>query len=120
MSFLSGADFVFNPLNFLTVSGSVTFGGFGITDLIGLDTTTVDGTYTLMSGGIFNLANVSNLGSVNAYDLGAGKTAYLQTGSGPSSFQVVVVPEPSTLGLAACGGLLGLVIARQRFARRNR
>jgi len=120
VSFLSGADFVFNPLNFLTVSGSVTFGGFGITDLIGLDTTTVDGTYTLMSGGIFNLANVSNLGSANAYDLGAGKTAYLQTGSGPSSFQVVVVPEPSTLGLAACGGLLGLVIARQRSARRNR
>jgi autotransporter-associated beta strand protein len=120
ISFLSGADFVFDPLNFLTVSGSVTFGGFGITDLIGLDTTTADGTYTLMSGGIFSLANVSNLGSANAYDLGSGKAAYLQTGSGPSSFQVVVVPEPSALGLAACGGLLGLVIARQRSARRNR
>ena len=117
----SGANFAFDPLSTLTVNGaSVSFGGFGVNNLSGLDSNTADGTYTLMSGSsLFDLTNVSNVGSSNAYSLGAGKTAYLQTGSSPNSFMVVVVPEPTSLMAAACGGLVALLMARRGRARQR-
>jgi autotransporter-associated beta strand protein len=115
----SGANFAFNPLSILTVNGAaVSFGGFGVNNLTGLDSNTAEGTYTLMSGStVFDLANVSNVGASNAYSLGDGKTAYLQTGSSPNSFMVVVVPEPTSLTAAACGGLVALLMARRGRAR---
>ena len=86
----------------LTVnSGTVTFNGFGIDDILGLDGTVVSaGTYTLLGGSAtFDLTNAFNVGAGNAADIGGGKSAYLQAGS----LQVVVVPEPGAFALAALG-----------------
>jgi len=112
----SGANFAFDPLTTLTVNGaSVTFGGFGVANLQGLSSSTPDGTYTLMSGlTSFNLANVSNVGSGSAYSLGSGKTAYLQTAVSPNSFQLVVVPEPTSALAVACGGVVALLVLGRR------
>lgn len=119
--FSSGANFAFDPATTLTINGaSVTFGGFGVSSLLGVGSSTPDGTYTLMSGlTTFDLTNVSNVGSANAFSLGGGKTAYLQTSSGPSGFQLVVVPEPTTVASAACGMLLALLVARRGGGRRG-
>lgn len=114
LSISAGGKFVFNLTDALTVNGaSVTFGtGFGIASLIGLDSSTANGTYGLIDGlATVNLANVANIGAGNAYDLGSGKSAYFLS----SGLQVVVVPEPSTLALLA--GALGIaVIFRRRRA----
>ncbi len=86
----------------LTVnSGTVTFNGFGIDDILGLDGTVVSaGTYTLLGGfATFDLTNALNVGAGNAADIGGGKSAYLQAGS----LQVVVVPEPGSFALATLG-----------------
>lgn len=105
----SGAKFRFMAGNTLTVGGSATFGGFGVADILGLDATTPDGTYTLI-GGAVDMTNVSNVGSGNALSLGSGKSAYLQQGS----LQLVVVPEPSALTAAALVGLAALIVSRRR------
>jgi len=76
---------------------------------------TPDGTYTLMSGlTSFDLTNVSNVGAGSAYSLGSGKTAYLQTASSPNAFQLVVVPEPTSLMAAGCGGFAALLVLARR------
>ena len=118
----SGANFAFDPVSTLTVNGAlVSFGGFGVNNLTGLDSNTADGTYTLMSGSsLFDLTNVSNLGSGSAASLGGGKTAYLQSLSSPNVFQLVVVPEPTALTAAACGGLVALLLARRGRSSRRR
>jgi len=55
---------------------------------------TADGIYTLINGtATIDFANVSNVGSSNAYDLGGGKSAYFQSGS--LDLVVTAVPEPS-------------------------
>lgn len=110
LSLSSGAKFVFSLTNTLTVDGtSVTFGGFGIADLVGLNSSVADGTYTLIDGiAVIDWTNVSNIGLANAYDLGGGKSAYFQAGS----LEVVVVPEPSTSLL--CGLGLALLLYRRR------
>jgi len=120
--FNAGANFAFDSVAALTVNGAtVTFGGFGVANLEGLSSSTPDGTYTLMSGlTTFDLTNVSNLGSGSAASLGGGKTAYLQSLSSPNVFQLVVVPEPSSLTAAACGGLVALLIARRGRSSRRR
>lgn len=104
----SGADFVFSLTDTLDAV-STSFGGFGVANIVGLDNTVADGTYTLISGTI-DWANVSNIGFGNAYDLGDGKLAYFQEGS----LELVVVPEPGAYALLA--GLLGLsyVMVRRR------
>lgn len=101
------AKFVFSLTETLTANGgSVIFGGLDITDLIGLDSSVANGTYTLIDGtSTFIFANVANFGAENAFNLGSGKSAYFQEGS----LQVVVVPEPSTwalLGVSMAGGLI--------------
>jgi hypothetical protein len=54
----------------LAVAGSVTFGGFGFNNITGWDYTAAElGTYTLLSGANFNLANVSNVGDLKAYEI---------------------------------------------------
>jgi fibronectin-binding autotransporter adhesin len=104
----AGATFSFVPGNTLAVTGSATFGGFGVDDILGLTSSTPDGTYTLMSG-LINFANVSNVGASNAYSLGGNKSAYLQQGS----MELVVVPEPSAVALAA-GGLAAVMLTFRR------
>lgn len=101
----AGANFLFGALNTLDVTGSVTFGSFGIANLTGLDNTVDAGTYTVISGTV-DFTNVTDVGLVNAVDLGGGKSAYLQAGS----LQVVVIPEPS----AALIGCLGIICLLRR------
>ncbi|MGA0368982.1 MAG: beta strand repeat-containing protein [Kiritimatiellia bacterium] len=115
-----GADtqFIFDLTSALTVgddaaTDTVSFGlGFGIDNLIGLDSSVANGTYTIIDGlATFDTTNLGNLGAANAFDLGGGKSAYFTEGS----LQVNVVPEPSTyafLCLAAAG--LGAHIVRRR------
>ena len=105
----AGGGFVFNPLSTLMVNGaSVTFGGFSITDLIGLNGTVLDDTYTLIDGAAtIDFTNVANLGLANAVSIGGGKSAYFESGS----LNLVVIPEPSA---ALLGGLGMLVLLRRR------
>ncbi|MFM7243463.1 MAG: beta strand repeat-containing protein [Planctomycetaceae bacterium] len=111
LSLQAGAGFRFSPSSTLTVGGSTSFGGFGVANILGLDATTPQGTYTLISG-LIDFTNVANVGSGNAVSLGSGKSAYLQQGS----LQLVVVPEPSSVALAV-GGVMAVVVAARRRAR---
>jgi autotransporter-associated beta strand protein len=105
----AGADLFVNLAAPLSITGAVTFDGFGVADLLGWDYTTAEnGTYTLLSGSNISLTNVANVGLENAFDLGAGRKIYFQTGS----LQAVVVPEASTLLLGALG-VLGLLRRRR-------
>jgi autotransporter-associated beta strand protein len=116
LAFSDGAKFVFSLTDTLTVNGaSVTFGsnGFGIADLIGLDSSVANGTYTIINGTAdINTTFLNNLGESNKFDLGDDKFAYFTTGS----LQVNVVPEPSTwaLVLLAGGGWLVHRLRRRR------
>ena len=109
----AGAQFIFSLSDALTVNGSsVSFGRFGIDDLVGLDSTVPNGAYTLIDGtATIDVANLLHVGEASAFDLGGGKEAYFSIGS----LVVNVVPEPSTyalLGLAAVA--LGGHVLRQR------
>jgi autotransporter-associated beta strand protein len=117
----SDAKFIFDlnytGLNALTVGDSATdtvsFGGFGIANLVGLDNTVANGLYTLIDGlATVSTNNLLNFGAGNAYDLGGGKSAYFSEGS----LQVNVVPEPSTYAMLALAGagFAGYVIRRRR------
>ena len=68
----------------------MTFDGFGVANVVGLNSATATGTYKLLDGSAaFDFTNVANFGSGNAYDLGGGKSAYFQQGS----LELVVIPE---------------------------
>ena len=59
----------------------MTFGGFGIDHLVGLDHTVANGAYTLIDGAAtIDFANLVHMGEVNAFDLGGGKQAYFSEG----------------------------------------
>jgi hypothetical protein len=111
----AGAKFVFNLSNALTVNGdSVTFGRFGIDDLVGLDSTVANGAYTLIDGTAnIDLSNLVHMGEASAFDLGGGKQAYFSTGS----LVVNVVPEPSTYALL---GLTAVALGAHVLQRRRR
>jgi autotransporter-associated beta strand protein len=108
----AGANLLFSLTDTLTVNGaSVSFGGFSITNLIGLNSSVANGTYSLIDGSadFGTFANVSNFGLANAFDLGGGKSAYF----GPGSLNVIVIPEPRA---ALLGGLGLLALLRRRRA----
>jgi autotransporter-associated beta strand protein len=120
LEFGSGALLAFNPNATLLVgSGLISFAsGFGIANIVGLNSSTEFGTYTLLdetAEGFISFSNLANVGLDNAFDIGGGKLAYFQQGS----LQLVVVkpvPEPSTVLL----GGLGLAIAGWCAHRRHR
>ena len=115
VTFGSGALFAFNAAAPLTVSGSVTFASaatFGVGSLTGLTSSVADATYPLIAGNV-NVTGLANFGSGNAYDLGAGKTAYFEALS-PSGLSLVVVPEPTSLAAVAAGaGIVAMVLRRR-------
>jgi len=114
LAFASGAQFLFDVSTTLTVNGSaVTFGDFGITDLIGFSAAIPDGSYTLIDGlADIDTTNLRNLGFGNRVVLGGGRSAYFTEGS----LVLNVVPEPSAVVLAGLGGLLaaGYAVRRRR------
>ena len=113
LEFGAGSTLTFSTTDTLTASsGTISFAsGFGIADLFGLDGTVVsEGTYTLIPGTV-DLTGMDNVGLANRVSIGGGKEAYFASGS----LNVVVVPEPATLALAACGlGLATWHLARRR------
>lgn len=114
VAFAAGADFLFDAASTLTINGAVSFGGFGIGNVAGLDSLAAEGIYNLIVGtGAIDFTNVTNLGLANAFDLGGGKSAYFQEGS----LQLVVVPEPGSLALLLAFGASFLVIGSRRQAR---
>ena len=108
----AGAQLLFEIGKTLTVDGaSVTFGDFGVSDLLGFSAATPDGTYVLIDGvADIDTANLRNLGFANAYDLAPGRKAYFTEGS----LVLHVVPEPGAVALAGLGGLLAAGYALRR------
>lgn len=86
LSLAAGAKLLFNPASSdsdsaLTINGLVTFGGFGVADIDGLDSSVPIGTYTIINGlGVIDFTHVSNVGVRNAYELGGGKAAFFESG----------------------------------------
>ena len=112
LSIQNGGKFVFSLTATLTVSGNVSLTStFGIDDLVGIDSTVANGTYTLIDGTATNFAalGLENFGAANAYDLGNRKSAYFQQGS----LQVRVVPEPSTWALLGMSGVVFAFLRRR-------
>ena len=108
----SGSHFEFSLTNTLAVNtGTVSFGagGFGVANLTGLDSSVATGTYQLISGSI-NTANLNNLGALNAFSIGGGKSAYFQN----ASLDLVVVPEPATWALLTFSLTTVMVLRRRR------
>jgi autotransporter-associated beta strand protein len=105
LTLLSGAQFIFNSLATLDVTGAVSLpNSFGVSSLLNADGSAIDwgsiatGTYTLINTPS-TFSNISNFGVANAALIDAGRTAYFQNGS----LQLVIVPEPGALALAGLG-----------------
>ncbi|MFM7205774.1 MAG: PEP-CTERM sorting domain-containing protein, partial [Planctomycetaceae bacterium] len=105
---------IFDPSKTLSVNGpSVSFGGFGITDLRGFSPATPNGMYALIDGiATTNTNNLLNFGPANAYDLGGGRSAYFDV---TGVLSLVVVPEPSST--AVVGAALSVWMWRNRRRR---
>jgi fibronectin-binding autotransporter adhesin len=112
----AGAEFIFDPLSTLRVSGSVALdNSFGVASIVKADGSAInwgsiaDGTYTLIdTTSTFN--NILNFGAANALSIGSGRSAYFQNGS----LQLVIVPEPSSLALAGLGAAVAVYAAQKR------
>jgi autotransporter-associated beta strand protein len=114
ISFGSGGKFLFSSTAPLTVTGTVSFAdpaSFGIDDIVGLTSSVTDGSYTLMSGSVSDVASLQNFGAGAAADLGSGKSAYFQQVFG-GGLQAVVVPEPSTVAVVGIAFVLAASVRR--------
>lgn len=112
LHFDAGGGIWFDPTLTLNVGGTVTFGGFGIANILGADwdNLDLDTPYKLIEG-IVNTANLSNLGVTEAVSVGAeGRQAYFVA----DSLSMVVIPEPTTLALVSLTIGAGLIL-RRRF-----
>ena len=111
LHFEEGGQFDFRPQSALTVNGNVTFSNFGIENVLAnWDTLELDISHTLIAG-TFDLTGVNDVGSENAVAVGeTGRSAYFEEGS----LSMVVIPEPSTLGLIGLGLGIG-ALARRRL-----
>lgn len=124
LALATGALFAFDAGSTLDLVGALSLDPtFGVNSLVSASGGAVDwanvanSTYTLMNTTFgFNTNTISNFGEANKQTgLAGGKSAYFEQGTG--SLQLVVVPEPATLALAACGvGLAGLAAWRRRQA----
>ncbi len=114
LHFASGAELIFDMSNTLIVAGpSVSFGGFGVSDLRGLSPSVPNGSYRLISGiATTNTNNLINFGIGNAYGLDASRIAYFRVGSG---LELIVVPEPGCFLLVVPG--LALALSRRHRVR---
>jgi hypothetical protein len=114
LHFASGAQYLFDMSNSLTVNGpSVSFGGFGVSDLRGFSPSVPNGSYRLISGiATTNTNNLINFGIGNAYGLDASRIAYFRVGSG---LELIVVPEPGCFLLVVPG--LALALSRRHRVR---
>jgi hypothetical protein len=114
LRFSASSSFIFAGDQTLTVNGSVLFdGSFGVTNLIGLDSFTPNGMYTLIDGTTTNFATsgLSNWGTANAYNLGGGKSAWFEQGS----LRLVVVPETGAGLLSLLSGATVVCVRRRRL-----
>lgn len=114
LSLASGAGFVFNADNALTVSGTLAIDNtFGV-DNLDIDWNTVSaGTYNLIvnSG---DVSSIENWGEGNAATgLDGGKSAWFDYASGSEGLALTVVPEPATIGLFATAAAAILVLRRR-------
>ncbi len=110
----SGARITLDLTLPLTVTGSVTLdSSFSIADVVGLDASIADGSYTLIDGTTtdFSLLNIQNWGVENKYELGENKYAYFRQGS----LVLEVIPEPNTTALLLLAG--GAILLRGRRER---
>jgi autotransporter-associated beta strand protein len=123
LTLASGALFAFDTGSTLDLSGTLALDPFFDVDSLRSTSgsavnwaSVAQGTYTLMNTSFtFNTGNIQDFGPTNQVSVAPGKSAYFQQGSGPSSLQLVVVPEPAALGLTALGmGLAGVACWRRR------
>lgn len=97
LNLAAGARFIFSPTATFDVGGTVTMDtSFGVASLLGGSqgeavnwTLVADGTYTLIGTTASTFNHITNFGSSSAFDLGGGRSAYFQNGSG-GGLQLVV------------------------------
>lgn len=118
VTFAAGADFYFNSYEDagLTIADgkNVTFGGFSIENLIGVDWDTVDlnTPITLIQGTVdFDNSTIGNMSLATAHPVGTGNRKAYFTGG---SLNLVVIPEPATFGIVL-SVLAAAIIRRRRF-----
>lgn len=115
--FASGANYIFNTTATLDVSGPVTFGGFSMTNLLGLSSSTIAGSYVLLNGTGSNISssNISNLGAGNAFNLGSGNQAYFDFINGDLAVIVgAAIPEPGSFALFGGFAVFAACASRRR------
>ena len=112
----SGGQLLFDGKTTVDVPGSVSIdSSFGVEDLFGLNQTTENGGYTIVTSAStdFSLLGLQNWGIENARILGDGRLVCFQG----TSLQVVVasaIPEPAASVLLIGIGILGFSMARRR------